>query len=154
MPSRLSFPLLLVALILGLALGSIGTDLARGQDATPTTATTEEHDAVVRLYDDTKRRIDEASGRVTDVTRAAYDELKRRFDAIGGELEAAKNRSGDDAIRAYRDIQHELERMDHDIDSALHAVGHAPDAVWHDVRDGVASVAQGIDHVTDRLLRR
>ena len=154
MPSRLGFPLLLVALILGLALGSVGTELARGQDGTPTTAVTEEHDAVVRLYDDTKRLLDEAGGRVTDDTRATYDDLKRRFDAIGGELEAAKDRSGDDAIRAYRDIQHELELMDHDIDSALHAAGHAPDSVWHGIRDGVASVAQGIDHVTDRLLRR
>jgi hypothetical protein len=57
-------------------------------------------------------------------------------------------------IRAYRDIQHELELMDHDIDSALHATRHTTDSVWHDVRDGVASVAQSIDHVTDKLLHR
>ena len=154
MRSRLSFPLILVALLLGLALGSVGTDLARGQDGTPTAAAPEEHDAVVRLYDDTKRLLDEAGGRVTDDTRATYDDLRRRFDAIGGELEAAKGLAGDEAVRAYRDIQHELELMDHDIDSALHAVGHADDSVWHDIRDGVASVAQSIDHVTDRLLRR
>ncbi len=143
-----------MVLLLGLGLGAVGTDLARGQDATPTTAVTEEHDAVVRLYDDTKRRIDEAGGGVTDDTRATYDRLKQEFDAIGGELEAAKNLSGDEAIRAYRDIQHELELMDHDIDSALHATGHATDSVWNDIRDGVASVAQSIDHVTDKLLRR
>ncbi len=153
-PSRLGFPRILVVVLLGLALGAVGADLARGQDGTPTTTASEEHDAVVRLYDDTKRRIDEAGGDVTDETRGAYDALKRRFDAIGGELEAAKDRSGGDAVRAYRDVQHELELMDHDIDSALHAAGHAPDSAWHGIRDGVASVAQGIDHVTDRLLRR
>jgi hypothetical protein len=121
-------------------------------------------------YDTAKSELETLGGAVSDDTRATFDEVQKGFDAIGTDLtraEAIPNDSIRQVKRAYRDIQHALERLDDQVDRVLTLPLHLHDQVpgrsgdrsdavdtsakdaWHGVREALHSVHRPIDHIFD-----
>ena len=113
------------------------------------------HDDVVAAYEAVSSRIGELEGTVGDAASGAIDTAKSDLDAIGERLNGAVDKVGNEASRDYREIQHALEGIGGNVDDVLHEVGHTLEGAEHDalaaVQDGVANVANSIDHVIDSL---
>ena len=113
------------------------------------------HDDVVAAYDETVALFASAEGKVERGSEAVWAEAKSDFAAIEADLDAAKDYVGKEAIVAYRDIQHELNRLGVEADGVLHTVGHtvsnASESVWHELKQAYREVHNAVDHAVDDL---
>ena len=144
---------------LGLAVSAAGFASAGAQGAATPSAGGEtdidrlkEH--VRSEYDRVGQDLEALGDQVSDDGREAYDRIKSGFDALGRELERAENIPHDsvrEVKRAYRDVQHGLEDLDHEAEVALHKTDDAGQDVWHDARKGLHDVHKAIDHVIDAV---
>lgn len=113
------------------------------------------HSDVVKAYDDAKADLDKVGDKISDVSKSAYDKSKKDLESLGGHLEDASSKVGDDAKRAYRDVQHDLDRFDREADRHMHNAAKDFTAgesdAWSDIKDDYHHVKDSIDNVVDKL---
>ncbi len=134
---------------LGLALAAVGIGAPR---LTSAQADIEQEKADTQAaIDEKKTLLETIEGDVTSETQAIYDRLKEIVAEAEEKFEGAEGAAEGDAKRAYREIQHLMHEADHEIDKALHFVGHSADSVWNDLRSASRKIHNAMDHLIDKF---
>lgn len=114
------------------------------------------HDDVVAAFAAVSSFVDRAEGTVAGAAGAVWDEVVTDLGALEARIEDAVGMTGEVAVREYREIQHGLEGVGHDVDDLLHQAGHMLSDVeheaWATIEGGVNTAANTIDHVIDALV--
>lgn len=144
---------MLVVLVAALGLTLVATGCGAEEEARKVEQAL--HDDIVTAYNETKDFLASEEQKVDAGTEQAWAKAKADFAAIEAKLEEAEDFAGKEAIRAYREIQHDLRALHHEAETVLHVAAHdiesAAESVWHGLKAGYQEVHDRIDHAVDDL---